>query len=373
LHNFYSSEDEEYILEEMPQVEPVEPIEDIRQQPTDIIQHSSSQSHIDDIVAGLQLSIDSSDNNNINIFDQTFLPQQPLVEQTIVQVVHRPVENDLTSIVPTLRTDLPNPMVKPMETSVVYPDHPLKANGISYVAEGRGLYATHRGRDDKKMVFGLTKLEQNDYPLARLGVYLSMPGVHETITACPSHASAYSTNNVMNIYFKGQEQTFTQNIENHTAVMCPLVDAISDDNDRTYEIKFTCFSSCVRKTYKGEKLFLNFVIVANGKVLWKDSTLLQVTANPGRDSKKFSGDKKARPVKRKSDEFLKEPPVKREPTDDCIYIDPTPMVSPSAKDLIEDNVPSNVSADEKKRFRDKMNKRIEVMMKHEIKLEFGQT
>lgn len=391
LHDMYNSDEESYILEEMPQIEM--PIDGNRHQPTDTMHYRmqgvSTDSHISEIIADLPGLLGTSEDMT-SFFDQTFLPHQPPVEQSVVQVVHRPVEADFTDIIPTLRTDLPNVStseimwrslfaqpshnfsnspLQPMETSVVYPVHPLKANGISYIADDGRLYATHRGKDNKRIVFGLTHLEQDKFPQARLAVYLSMPGVHETITACPSHRATFDSTDVMKVFYKGEHQTTIQTVKGCKAVICPLVDCITDDNDRTYQIEFNCFTSCVQKTYKGENLFVNFVICnTNGEELWKKSTLLKVSANPGRDSKVFNGEKKPKPTKRKSDESLSEPPVKREPSNDpCDYIDSTPMISPAARNMIETALP-HISSAAKRQLFQKLNRRLGNLLKSEIEI-----
>ena len=82
---------------------------------------------------------------------------------------------------------------------VAFPDHPLKANGISYLGRGKGakegtpigLYCTHRHKENKMMSFGVKNVCEFP-PGTKLFVFLSIPGVHSKIESCAKHKDMYS-------------------------------------------------------------------------------------------------------------------------------------------------------------------------------------
>jgi hypothetical protein len=300
-----------------------------------------------------------------NAMASTGLTVEPPLQQMrrdplIVATVQRPDEWD--GINPTLRTDLPNPGPEPR---IVYPDHPKKANGISYLTPEGKLYATHRMKSDLKMQFGLENFVQENDPNAMLGVYLSMPGVHKKITNCAKHAHDYKTTEMMKLYFKGIEQTAEVKINGFDISVSPITSTIGDNNDRTYEIQFSCYTSCSCKANRGKELSLNFVLCSGGNITFKHIVPLFVSANPGRDSQIF------KTKKRKSDESMGSTlPVKREaPEDPNQFFDETPYLSPAVLQMIEDQLPRNMPESDRRRF--KLNQNALVMAQIRTNIQFA--
>jgi hypothetical protein len=284
---------------------------------------------------------------------------EPPMQQMQPEPIVMERDPEWNGIEATLRTDLPNPR-PPIR--VVYPDHPKKANGISYLTPEGKLYATHRMKSDLKIQFGLENFVQSDDPKARLGVYLSMPGVHKKIVNCAKHTDDFKTSEMMKLYYKGNEQTTEVKINDFDAILSPITPCIGDDNDRTYEIQFSCYTSCCQKANRGKDLALNFVLCSGGNIIFEHKVPLFVSANPGRDSKTFKTEK------RKSDEAMgSNLPVKREALEDPNqFIDEFPMLSAAVLQMIDEQL-RHMPEDQRRLFKLNQNALVLAQIKTNIK------
>jgi hypothetical protein len=235
-------------------LEPVEPAQENRPmaRPDFGRQASQTQDHISTIMQGLLEPADFQ------------LP------------VERPVESECE---PTLFSHL-NPEIE-------YPQHVLRANGISFVSSDGRLFATNRGKDNKHIYFGLTNFDRNIRPGAQLLVYLQVPGKHEKISSCAACVEKYNAHDFMELTFCGKRQTREVALQGgYHAIVCPIVDNISsEDNNKIYQIRFNCFTSHL-KDNKTDRVKLVFAIVNEEltEQIWEHKVELEVTANPGRDS-----------------------------------------------------------------------------------------
>ena len=109
---------------------------------------------------------------------------------------------------------------------VVYPDHPKKANGISFVGKTRDgrpcLYATHRLKDNKMITFGIENVQDFE-PGTKLFIYLSIPGFHSRIESCAKHKDQYPNDiDLMTVYYKDKiSQEFVE-MEGKFGFLVPL-------------------------------------------------------------------------------------------------------------------------------------------------------
>ena len=236
---------------------------------------------------------------------------------------------------------------------IVYPDHPKKTNGISYLGYDGSLFATHRMLKSIRVPFGLENMCRSDDPHARIGVYLSMPGVFDPIKNCAKHAAEFKTDQMMALYYKGEDvEVNMERIEGFDVLTAPILPTIGDDNNRTYALEFSCHTSCQTKHHgRGKTLTLNYVIVKNGKILSLiHKCPLYITANPGRDCDKKAEKKTG---KRKSDESVTSSiPVKREHIEELPhrFIDQTPMISAAAHDLFDAQLPVTMTDEQRRVF-----------------------
>jgi hypothetical protein len=127
----------------------------------------------------------------------------------------------------------------------------------------------------------------------RLAVWLSLPGVYNRLTTCPSHANRvllkYNHDDFMKVTFMNQEVTAqiapstVPALDNHPSLWeMPLPK--NNDAD-AIELAFFCFSSCLKKGNAKEKLQLNVAILDKvNNVIARDQQLIRVTANPHRDA-----------------------------------------------------------------------------------------
>ena len=241
---------------------------------------------------------------------------------------------------------------KTLQPTIEFPIHPIKANGLSYISKDGRLYATNRGLDDKQISFGLANFTTQHYPGAKLAVYVSIPGVHQKIESCHNCAKKYSSE-FMEIYYKSDRQRTVLKMNEFNAITCPIVNAIGADNNRIYQIKFNCFTSHAKRVKNTDVVQLNFVILHNGGVIWKESLPLEVSANPGRDSGVFKGSATKRKV---SVEYSKD---EKQP------INATNLLTPvMIKSLIGSKMPLQMSAAKKTKFYEDMNTRIVGMINH---------
>ena len=117
-----------------------------------------------------------------------------------------------------------------------FPDHPLKANGISYLGRGTqpkgddplSLYSTHRHKDNKAMTFGIKNVA--DFaPGSKLFVYLSIPGVHKKIQSCAKHRDAYPDSpEFMTVYYRDQQAEERVEMDGKFGFLVPLVAGTTD-------------------------------------------------------------------------------------------------------------------------------------------------
>lgn len=139
---------------------------------------------------------------------------------------------------------------------------------------------------------------------------MDLPGYHEEIRACPKHSKDYADGEFFRVYYKGQEQFEMIEMPNgRKAFLCPIDNNKTDDFRLTYAAQFTCFTSCLKgKNHRADQLALCFALICDNVTKWDKRELIQITANPGRDSGVFRG-------KRKSDEKIEAPSplkIKRE-------------------------------------------------------------
>merc|ERR1712130_135644 len=263
------------------------------------------------------------------------------------------------------------------EINVVYPDHPLKANGISYISTDGKLYATHRGKpsEEKAIVFGLKGITSVNTSAGQshcLAIYLSVPGVHEEITSCPEHESRFKTcagnpKEFMQVFFKGDRCDTKQDVGNgHIATLCPIVNSIDgNENDRTYKVMFNCFTSCIKKQYKEDKLLLNFAVIdfrgKEGVIAWKTEIPLFVSANPGRDSGRFIGNPGA-----KSGGASKNRVAKRPAIDIKTEIPENGFLTAAAMSIVNGH---NIPAAKRTKFLSDLNRRIHALVESECRME----
>merc|ERR1712130_276018 len=263
------------------------------------------------------------------------------------------------------------------EIEVVYPDHPLKANGISYISTDGKLYATHRGKpsEEKAIVFGLKGITSVNTSAGQshcLAIYLSVPGVHEEITSCPEHESRFKTcagnpKEFMQVFFKGDRCDTKQDVGNgHIATLCPIVNSIDgNENDRTYKVMFNCFTSCIKKQYKEDKLLLNFAVIdfrgKEGVIAWKTEIPLFVSANPGRDSGRFIGNPGA-----KSGGASKNRVAKRPAIDIKTEIPENGFLTAAAMSIVNGH---NIPAAKRTKFLSDLNRRIHALVESECRME----
>lgn len=284
----------------------------------------------------------------------------------LAEEIFRPAEADenLDEMKPTIYTHL-NP-------EIVYPTHVLRANGISFLSSDGKLFATNRGKDNKHMFFGLDHFDKtangSDYAEAELLVYLSAAGKHGKIVGCAACAEKYNSTEFMEVSFMSKRQTREVELPGGGfGILCPIVDNIGEDNNRTYQIKFNCFTSHL-KAQKSDQVRLNFaIIMPNGMIIWDHKVTVEVTANPGRDSGVFvpmAGRPTKRPSITKTEPGVpikraRAIPVKTERSD---------FLSPAAMDLIRSKIPPETSAEVTHRLYSKMQRRIENMINMEMEL-----
>ena len=205
-----------------------------------------------------------------------------------------------------------SPDAKPVE--LVFPQHPLKANGISYFNKEGVLYTTHRLKDQKQVPFGIDGISDSSHSHMIAFMYASIPGNHRDITICQKHAAEYQVrnNHFMNITFQGQPCLIEENIlidgQYVRARRLPIVHEIGRDNDRTYHVMFNCTNSCLSNREERKKLTLNVVILNKfDRTVYKHLTQrVIISANAGRDAGVFKG------AKRKSEAPAFDPNHKRE-------------------------------------------------------------
>ena len=256
---------------------------------------------------------------------------------------------------------------------MVYPEHPLKANGVSYISADGKLYATHRGKpsEEKAIVFGLkgiTSVNQSHC----LAIYLSVPGVHAEITTCPEHESKFkgcagNSKEFMQVFYKGTRCEDKVQVNGHLAVMCPIVNLIDEnENDRTYKVMFNCFTSCIKKQYKEDKLLLNFAVInfrgEKGDLIWRTDIPLFVSANPGRDSGRFIGNPGAKSGGSSKNRVAKRPAidVKTE-----IAERDSLLSSPAAMNIINRY---NIPAAKRQKFLSETNQRLLAFLENECRM-----
>ena len=127
----------------------------------------------------------------------------------------------------------------------------------------------------------------------RLAVWLSLPGVYNRLTTCPTHArkvtEKYQHDDFMKVQYMNQEVTAKiargtiVALDNHPDLW---VMPLPKNGDRdAIELSFYCYSSCLKKGNAKEKLQLNVAILDDGnKVIERDHQFIRVTANPQRDA-----------------------------------------------------------------------------------------
>jgi len=238
----------------------------------------------------------------------TEIAEHPLVET--------PPPENLQSTLDFSNVPKNEPNTSPDTTRVelVFPQHPLKANGISYFNEKGVLYTTHRLKDQKQVPFGIDGISDSSHPHTIAFMYASIPGNHRDITICQKHAAEYQVrnNHFMNITFQGQPLMIEENIlidgQYVRARRLPLVHEIGRDNDRTYHVMFNCTNSCLSNREERKKLTLNVVILNKfDRTVFKHLTQrVIISANAGRDAGVFKG------AKRKSEAPAFDPNHKRE-------------------------------------------------------------
>jgi hypothetical protein len=225
----------------------------------------------------------SRTNDHISDIMQTLMePSSGTASSECVGEWFRPAETEnRITLEPTLYTHV--------DPEIEYPNHQLRANGISFISEDGKLFATNRGKDNKQISFGLANFDRSRMPKAELMVYLSMAGKHDQIVACAGCGERYGATDFMEVTFRGERQTKeVQLSDGAIGILCPIVENVPEDNNCTYKIRFNCFTSHL-KINKSDRVKLNFAIIVDGTepAIWTDRIDLEVTANPGRDSGVF--------------------------------------------------------------------------------------
>jgi hypothetical protein len=327
---------------------PVDATATVERNALDLLMNNSSEqiySHIDQLYTDQGMGVPNPLEAAARAV-QIYEPPRPISrhyqqEPEMVELV--PQEEGTWEQIPAeglLPTNQPNPRVgQRPEKRIVYPVHPKKTNGISFIRQSdSALFATHRmaGIKPTQVPFGLEGMEQTDDPTARLVVYLSMPGVFENITTCARHKKDFQTDQMMELFFQGTNAGIEQvQINGTVGLAAPITRNIVGDNNQAYQLQFNCLTSCQTKPRSSKKLFLNYAVISGNNVIWTEKVQLFVTKNPGRDCDKEEKAKSA--VKRKSDESAGSSlPVKRENLDDPgRFLDETPMIAPAAREMIE--------------------------------------
>lgn len=351
----------------------LQPIEPVENNSLDLLMEPIVDDHVDELYRHFGLpNLSGNTLETAARVASIFEPPQQQIRATEPLMVAYPVRQDQEwGAIPALDllpTHMPNP--RPPKR-IVYPDHPKKTNGISFVGSDGALYATHRMNKMRPMrvPFGLENMEQSDDPQARIGVYLSMSGVFDPIKNCAKHAADYKTDKMMDLYYKGGDAEVTvERLNGFDGVLtdvltAPITPTIGEDNNRTYDLQFSCHTSCHTKKHgRGKELTLNYVIVKNGSMSLVHKVPLFITANPGRDCDKKDEKKTG---KRKSDESVGSgSPVKREHLDvPHRFINETPYISATAHDLMDAQLPETMTAAQRRDFMLDQNAMISAVVK----------
>lgn len=251
---------------------------------------------------------------------------------------------------------------KKFQPKIEYPEHVLRANGISFVSKDGRLFATNRGKDNKHIFFGLGNFDRSRSPGTHLLVYLSVPGKHDKINACAACVEKYGSHDFMEVSYRGQRQQKIVNLsDGAAAIVCPIVENIGEENDRIYQIKFNCFTSHL-KDNKTDRVKLIFGIVNSAitEQIWEHKVELEVTANPGRDSGCFvpAAKRKVEPGLPVNDN--KRPKLSTVKTERTSF----EFLSPAAKQMIA----SKMQPEHQQQFMASMNRRFFTMLDMEIEM-----
>jgi len=319
-------------------------------------QTSHTQDHISTIMQGL---MDPSTQN----FDESFgaCSDEP------VPTLFTHIDVSTLDLTPEIASEVFRDVFnftkcKKFQPEIEYPEHVLRANGISFVSKDGRLFATNRGKDNKHIFFGLGNFDRSRSPGTHLLVYLSVPGKHDKINACAACVEKYDSTEFMEISFRGQRQQKKVTLSNGaSAIVCPIVETIGEENNRIYHIKFNCFTSHL-KDQKTDRVKLIFGIVNSGMTeqIWDHKVELEVTANPGRDSGCFvpAAKRKVEPGLPVNDN--KRPKLSTVKTERTTF----EFLSPAAKQMIA----SKMQPEHQQQFMANMNRRFFTTLDMEIEM-----
>jgi len=173
------------------------------------------------------------------------------------------------------------------DLKIIYPRHEPKAamesiyiDNVMWVKNGKRVRFGFCLKSEKEIEIREKNLEIS------IAIFLSIPGHHENITACPKHADLSTNGAFFSIFRLNQEYS------NEQVISLPLE---HNNDDHSMALYFYCVSSCLKnKENKSKDLSLNFLFFLSEKNLISEgyskrlnlshSRNIRITTNPGRDA-----------------------------------------------------------------------------------------